>query len=210
MPGPLRSADVARQAMVRQPHLAVLFTSGYTENAIVHGGKLDAGVELLSKPYTRDALARKLRHVLNNQKQRLVSAEKPEVTDLRSAPQESARRLRVLVVEDDMLIRMSTVDMLEELQHDVLEAGSGAEALAILDRKDVNILLTDLGLPGMSGEELGSRVREAWPHIAIVFATGMNHAPDLPGAATVALLTKPFGVDEIREAFARVTAVQLE
>ena len=69
MPGPLRSPDLARKARERIPGLAVLFTSGYTQNAIVHGGRLDAGVELLSKPYTREALARKIRHVLANQKQ---------------------------------------------------------------------------------------------------------------------------------------------
>jgi CheY-like chemotaxis protein len=64
MPGPLRSTELARKARERMPHLAVLFTSGYSENAIAPGGRLDAGVELLSKPYSRDALARKLRHVL--------------------------------------------------------------------------------------------------------------------------------------------------
>jgi CheY-like chemotaxis protein len=64
MPGHLRSPELARRARERRPGLAVLFTSGYTENAIVHGGRLDEGVELLSKPYTREALARKIRHVL--------------------------------------------------------------------------------------------------------------------------------------------------
>ena len=65
MPGPLRSPELARQARERQPAMAVLFTSGYTQNAIVHGGRLDAGVELLGKPYTQDALAQKIRRLLD-------------------------------------------------------------------------------------------------------------------------------------------------
>jgi PAS domain S-box-containing protein len=64
MPGRLRSPELARKARARRPDIAVLFTSGYTENAIVHGGRLDEGIELLSKPYTREALARKVRQVL--------------------------------------------------------------------------------------------------------------------------------------------------
>ena len=64
MPGPLKSSDMAKLARVRRPEIAVLFTSGYTQNAIVHGGRLDPGVELISKPYDREALARKIRHVL--------------------------------------------------------------------------------------------------------------------------------------------------
>src|SRR3954466_14626875 len=69
MPGALRSPELARKAKERLPNIAVLFTSGYTQNAIVHGGRLDRGVELLAKPYTRDQLARKVRHVLGNQAQ---------------------------------------------------------------------------------------------------------------------------------------------
>jgi CheY-like chemotaxis protein len=64
MPGELKSPELARKAKERLPNLTVLFTSGYTENAIVHGGRLDAGVDLLPKPYTRDALARKIRRAL--------------------------------------------------------------------------------------------------------------------------------------------------
>ena len=64
MPGSLKSPELARKAKERLPGVAVLFTSGYTENAIVHGGRLDLGVELLSKPYSREMLARKVRQVM--------------------------------------------------------------------------------------------------------------------------------------------------
>ncbi|MDP1028514.1 PAS domain-containing protein [Sphingomonas sp. KR1UV-12] len=64
MPGPLDSAAMARAAQERRPGLAVLFTSGYAEDGIVHGGRLDAGLALLPKPYSREALARRVRQVL--------------------------------------------------------------------------------------------------------------------------------------------------
>ena len=66
MPGPVASTELARQARLLLPELAVLFTSGYTQDAIMHGGRLDAGVELLSKPYRREDLARRIRHLLAN------------------------------------------------------------------------------------------------------------------------------------------------
>ena len=66
MPGTLRSPELARRAKLAQPRIEVLFTSGYTENAIVHGGRLDPGVALLSKPYPREELARKIRQILGS------------------------------------------------------------------------------------------------------------------------------------------------
>ena len=60
MPGALKSPELARKARERLPRIAVLFASGYARNAIVHGGRLDPGVELLNKPCTRDALARQV------------------------------------------------------------------------------------------------------------------------------------------------------
>ena len=64
LPGGMTGRELADQARIRRPNLRVLFTTGYTKNAIVHNGRLDAGVDLLSKPYTRDALAKKIRSVL--------------------------------------------------------------------------------------------------------------------------------------------------
>jgi CheY-like chemotaxis protein len=65
MPGPVSGRQLADEARKIDPALRILFTSGYTENAIVHHGQLDPGVELLSKPYGRDQLAAKLRRVFD-------------------------------------------------------------------------------------------------------------------------------------------------
>jgi len=65
MPGGMGGRELAEAAHAMRPDLPVLFTSGYTENAIVHQGRLDAGVHLLNKPYRRTALARKVRLVLD-------------------------------------------------------------------------------------------------------------------------------------------------
>ncbi len=66
MPGAISGRQLAERAVELVPGLKVLFTSGYTENAIVHNGRLDPGVELLSKPYGREQLAAKVRRVLDS------------------------------------------------------------------------------------------------------------------------------------------------
>jgi signal transduction histidine kinase len=63
LPGGINGRQLADEAMARKPGLKVLFTSGYTRNAIVHGGRLDAGVALIGKPFTYAALAEKIRQV---------------------------------------------------------------------------------------------------------------------------------------------------
>ncbi len=65
MPGGMNGRELADAARELRPNLPVLFTSGYTEDAIVHHGRLDPGVQLLRKPYRRQELAAKLRQVLN-------------------------------------------------------------------------------------------------------------------------------------------------
>jgi PAS domain S-box-containing protein len=65
LPGGMTGRQLADQALVLRPEMRVLFTSGYTQNSIVHQGKLDVGVHLLTKPYRRDDLGRKIREVLD-------------------------------------------------------------------------------------------------------------------------------------------------
>lgn len=193
MPGPMRSTELARRAKALYPDLAVLFTSGYTENSIVHGGRLDAGVELLSKPYTREALARKVRHVLGNAAQHKLAKVRVAATVAPpNQPSVASKPLRILVVEDEPLILMSTVDMIDELGHSVIEAGSAEDALVSLEEGLIDVLLTDVGLPGMSGIELARQVGSQWPAIIIVFASGDDTARAQSGIAEALRLPKPF------------------
>jgi PAS domain S-box-containing protein len=66
MPGPMNGRLLVDEALKRRPALKILYTSGYTENAIVHHGRLDSGVLLLAKPYRKPELARMIRLALDN------------------------------------------------------------------------------------------------------------------------------------------------
>lgn len=162
MPGAMKSPELAQKARERLPTIAVLFTSGYTENSIVHGGKLDQGVELLSKPYTREALARKMRLVIASQTPPASSPAAP-------AP---ARRITILLVEDDELIRLAAAEMLQESGFVVIDAADAEHAMIALQTFPIDVLITDVNLPGLSGPEFAATAREIRPAIGIVFATG--------------------------------------
>jgi len=199
MPGPLKSTELARKACERLPGMAVIFTSGYTENSIVHGGRLDEGVELLSKPYTRETLARKLRQVFVAQAQRNAARPAHTFTMIHSPP-----RVRILVVEDDWLVRTTVVEMLQLRGHDVCEAGDAAHAIDLLASQGIDLLIADVGLPGMSGIELAARARDIQPELAVIFATGHAHAAGATADARTVILGKPYGSDGLAGAIARL------
>lgn len=202
MPGTLKSPELARKARERLPNVAVLFTSGYTENSIVHGGRLDAGVELLSKPYTREALARKLRHVLSNQGQRRLASSRPAGAEPKARPQVSteAAQPTVLLVEDDTLIRANTADMLKLGGCVVVEAGSAEDALAILQTTPIDVLLTDVSLPGESGVELARRARALKPSMGLAFASGDVSSLAGSGLEGAVVLAKPYSAEAVMDA----------
>jgi len=197
MPGPISTREMARRAQELHPQMRILYTSGYTQNAIVHNGKLDDDVLLLSKPYRRDDLARKIRGLLNaKQTAPAVSATPLLQTD--PVPLSG----RVLVVEDIGLIRMTTIDMVEEVGLKTAEAANGKDALEILQNDpDITILLTDLGLPGMTGRQLIVEALRLKPDLKIIVASGYASEKDsgeLPSSAVH--LMKPFDIDQLRRA----------
>jgi CheY-like chemotaxis protein len=203
MPGPLRSTELARKARERLPAIAVLFTSGYTDNAIVHAGRLDEGTELLSKPYTFEALARKVRHVLRNQRWQSryegasgvqdanpgkLAGDQHDKTggasrnqlreaahaDNASEASDAVNHLRILYVEDDELVRPSTTELLRTFGLHIIETGGDAEAMRILREQPVDVLLTDVGLVGKSGVDLAIDACRERPQLQVIFLTGYD------------------------------------
>ncbi|WP_426124172.1 PAS domain S-box protein [Pararhizobium sp. PWRC1-1] len=203
MPGTLKSPELARKARERLPHLSVLFTSGYTENSIVHSGRLDEGVELLSKPYTREALARRIRHVLAKASVAVLPVE-PPVKQVEGGRQPDGKQT-ILVCEDDWLIRASTVDMLEDQGHTVFEAADAKTALAVLSERSIDVLVTDVGLPDMSGVMLAERAKALVSGLPVIFATGHSEVEGVMPGPNVQLVVKPFSGETLAAAIAHVT-----
>ena len=113
------------------------------------------------------------------------------------------RPCRVLVVDDDPLVVASTAAMLEDLGHIVVEALSGARALDLLAREtNVDVVLTDHAMPGMTGAELARQIRQVWPDLPIILASGYA---ELPNAEDPRLprLSKPFLQDELATQIAK-------
>jgi PAS domain S-box-containing protein len=104
----------------------------------------------------------------------------------------SVPRLSVLVVDDDSLVLTSTSLLLEDLGHRVINATSGAQALALFDQGEViDLMITDMAMPQMSGAQLAHAVRVLKPDLPIILATG--YAERLEGfAAQLPRLPKPF------------------
>lgn len=192
MPGRLKSSELARKAKERRPDIEVLFTSGYTENSIVHGGRLDPGVHLLSKPYGRETLARKIRMLLDRARERQAEAGVSKNSQPSAAPHSS---IRVLLCEDEALIRISTADYLQDFGMVVVEAGNGKEAMEAIDGAAIDILVTDVHLPDMNGLQLILKLREQHAHLPVIFATGDLHVPGSEGLDQASLITKPYDYD---------------
>ena len=121
------------------------------------------------------------------------------------APPAELAPLDVLVVDDDRLVLMSTAAMLEDRNHRATVAQSGSEALKLLRTRPFDLVITDQGMPGMSGTELIERLRAEFPVLPVLLATAYA---EVPAAAVLKVprLSKPFLQADLIAAMARTLA----
>jgi len=126
-------------------------------------------------------------------------------TAVNIAPQKAV----VLFVDDDSLIGMSTVDMLEDLGHEVIGVDSGAQALDVLrDGRKIDLLITDFSMPKMNGAQLAKAARQLRPDLPILIATGYAELPQ-ESEIDIPRLGKPYQQDQLAAAIAKVLRCRL-
>jgi signal transduction histidine kinase len=109
------------------------------------------------------------------------------------------RRLRVLLIDDEDIVRDATAEMIRDLGHDVEEAASGSQALARLNGGlKVDVVVTDYMMPGMDGGALARQIERTHPDVTILLITGYTGATD--DVYHLPRLAKPFGRAEIANA----------
>jgi PAS domain S-box-containing protein len=129
----------------------------------------------------------------------------PEEPD---APAEAPRGTEtILLAEDDDVVRDVTGRMLAGAGYTVIGARYGSEAIELADRHEVDLLVTDVVMPGLSGPETARLLRERWPELRVLFMSG--YAPETEGSLEGAeLVRKPFLPPELLAAVRRALSVQ--
>jgi PAS domain S-box-containing protein len=130
-----------------------------------------------------------------------IKAEPPAPQSVTPVP---TRPLIIVAVDDDSIVLSNTVAMLEELGHTVFEAISGDRALEILNNeKLIDLVIADQAMPGMTGAQLAEKIRQQWPTLPVILATGYA---ELPAGIAEGLrkLLKPFDQRELARAVSEV------
>jgi PAS domain S-box-containing protein len=184
LPG-MNGAQLVAAARALHPDIKVLFTTGYARNAIVHQGRLDTGVELITKPFTRVQLASRIRDVLD-------------------VPVGGMRKPTALVIEDEALVRMFIVDQLQDLGFEVIEAGDAAEGMrAARNHQQFDVVIVDRGLPDRDGMEVVAELRTQLPSLPVIVASGYGDTPDGPSLRNdphIRFMSKPYDIEALTTA----------
>lgn len=117
-------------------------------------------------------------------------------------------RVKILIVEDEPLVRMVAVDLVEEAGFEAIEASDADEAILFLENiPDIRILMTDIDMPGsMDGLKLAAAVRDRWPPIKIVVVSGKQrpHASDMPEHSL--FFAKPYDIRKMADTLIAMAA----
>ena len=105
----------------------------------------------------------------------------------------------VLIVEDEPLIRMDAVDMVKDAGFETHEASTADQAILLLDEHaDIGILFTDIEMPGtMNGLKLAAYVRDRWPHVMIILASGAIGLDKTGFPEGALFFSKPYSASQI-------------
>jgi CheY-like chemotaxis protein len=189
----LSGIETARAARVLRPGLPVLLTSGRSRVPVQA-----EEFAVLWKPFRLLHLVQKINDLLHGA---------AEGVERYSGTDSPAPMPVVLVVDDDELIRTSTAELLQHLGYVAEQVSCGADALAILAaRGGVDVLLTDIQLPDISGLALAETARRRWPHMRVVAMTGADDGGGRGGQSSLldARLPKPFSLDDLRRSVGRM------
>ncbi|SHL22920.1 ATP-binding protein [Phytopseudomonas punonensis] len=108
---------------------------------------------------------------------------------------------RILVVEDDKVVRMLMVEVLEELGYRLIQAADAQSALGLLEQHaPLDLLLTDVGLPGMNGRQLADAARQRQPGLKVLFATGYAEGAEMRDGYLgegMEMIAKPFSFEAL-------------
>ena len=122
------------------------------------------------------------------------NASPPEQAEAETAT--AAHGIRVLVVDDEDMVRSIAEQLLTLNGHQVDQAGSGGEALPMIEEAHYDIVFTDYGMPEMTGAELAAQIRQKYPQLPIVLLTGYTDTEAAVDEVD-AILSKPFKLDEL-------------
>ena len=131
----------------------------------------------------------------------------PEAAAETEQPSAPGRR-RILLIDDEEPVRMTIANLLRAVGHTVIEADSGAQGLACLADGGVDLVITDLGMPAMTGWEVAQQVKATSPELPVLLLTGWGeHLSDAaPGKACVdRVLAKPIRLETLQGAIAKYT-----
>src|SRR5260221_8714609 len=103
----------------------------------------------------------------------------------------------ILIADDDHAVRQALAEMLQKPDYTVLTASDGYEALGLLPGRRVDLLVTDVRMPGMSGFELARRAKAARPALRVVYLSGYATVPDRGGVNYGPLIRKPIRSQEL-------------
>jgi signal transduction histidine kinase/FixJ family two-component response regulator len=199
MPGAVDGAGLVARMAVLAPSLRILLTSGQAlDRSLLDRPMLD-GIELLPKPYRLAQLAQAIRRELDKRQRAPAPAARAQ-----GEPGMRDDALRFLVVEDDRDARELACEMLSALGHRAQGAANAEQALELLTSSRVDVLFTDLHLPGMGGDELSARAGAAAPGLAIILASGDGIVPVSAPHCEVVMLPKPYDLMQLQHGIAAV------